>query len=171
MALSFPWSFYCAKRAPIYLLVRKIYNNNGLCDIGGTDISRFIKYVLSKSKAFWHWSSHLKIMSLCNKWMKGTHFFASWEMKWRTDWSLPWREWRWLRFFGGCMVTMAYTFSGSTSIPLAEIMYPRSFPYLILKAHFFGFSLTLNASKRVNILFEIGRCSSQVWDLARISST
>ena len=51
------------------------------------------------------------------------------------------------------MVTMACTFLGSTSIPLAKTMYPRSLLDLTPKAHFFGFSLTLNASKMVKRFF------------------
>lgn len=99
------------------------------------------------SNIFWHFSSHTKLTSFFNKWVKSLHLCLSWEMNILTKFIFPWRILSWLRFLVVGMLTMAFTLLGSFSISLFETIKLSNFPKVTPKSHFWVLNLSLYLSR------------------------
>jgi len=99
------------------------------------------------------------------------HLSLRWEMNLLTKFILAWILLNYIRFLGGGMLIMTFTFLRSTSIPLLETMKPNNLPKVTPKEHFWGFNLRLYFLRIPNTSSRSCKWSYPCFDLTKMSLT
>src|ERR1044072_8420092 len=103
----------------------------------------FIKFSLNFSKAIKQSLSNKKDLSLLSKLLKGLAIFEKSLMNLRYKPACPRKLQMPLTLVGGGSVSITSIFALSTSIPLEDILWPRTIPSVTIKLHFSQFKTKL----------------------------
>ena len=141
MALSLRESSrYWASKALATVSVMVRYKSKGRPDCGGMSIRGWVRYCFIRLKASWQASFQTLVESFRRSLKIGSQMEVSWLMNRWIYYNFPRKPQTFFSIRGGDISSMAFSFTGSASIPLSLTMNPKSFPFVILKMLFCGFN-------------------------------
>lgn len=129
-----------------------MYNNSGFPWTKGMKIGMVNKYYFKAWNASWHCFDYLNVAPFFKRCWNRCNLSTNYAIKHLMDCSLPCRLLNCLSVVGAGISKMNFTFARSTSIPLFDIIKPKSFLIVTPNMNFFDLRLTLYYSNLSNIL-------------------